>query len=119
MAPLTTVQRNARNHTEKGFFMCLQRDSKGRFAAGNTLAAGHKNPLARKRQALTDEFLEQLTPARYMRIVRRLLIMAEGGDMVAIKEVMDRALGRTKVIDDNDPNDLEINVIFPPELQNI
>ena len=68
------------------------RDAKGRFAKGNPGGPGnpHVTRLRQWREALEAE----LTPARLRRIYGKLVEAAEAGEPWAIREVLDRTLGR-------------------------
>jgi len=68
------------------------RDASGRFTRGNQLGRG--NPLAGRAAKLRATLLEAVTPERLATIVDALLCAAERGDLAAIKEVLDRTLGR-------------------------
>ena len=69
----------------------------GRFLPGNK--AGKGNPLARRAQRLRAELFRQCTPARFQAIIGALLDKAEAGDIVAIKETLERVLGAPVAID--------------------
>ena len=94
------------------------RDTLGRFQKGNAAAKGHKNTMARRRQALTDTFLRELKQEDFKAIVRKLIDQAKEGDMTAIREVLDRALGRP-IPFEPEKGIIDIEVILPPELENI
>jgi hypothetical protein len=64
----------------------------GRFAPGNKLASG--NPMNRKAQQLRNELLQTVTPEDINAVVRKLIDMARGGDLLAIREFLDRVLGK-------------------------
>jgi len=68
------------------------RDRKGRFASGNKYAKG--NPYAKRVAQLRSALLAAITPADVKAIVKKLIEQAKSGDMVAIKEVLDRAVGK-------------------------
>ena len=68
------------------------RDGRGRFAAG--WKGGPGNPHAAQVARLRAEMLNAVTPDDMRAIVSRLVELAKGGDVRAIKEVLDRTLGR-------------------------
>ena len=68
------------------------RDVSGRFSAGNTHAKG--NPHARQVNRLRTVLLESVTDADLKSVVSKLVTMAKGGDLAAIKELFDRVLGK-------------------------
>lgn len=94
------------------------RNEKGKFVKGNKAAVGHKNKMAKKRQALTDDFLRQLRPCDFKKIIQTLIELAKNGDLPAIREVLDRALGKCQV-SESEEEPLQITVLFPPELKDI
>ena len=73
------------------------RDGKGRFAAGNKLARG--NPHARKVAALRSALLNAVTEDDMRAIISKLIEMAKGGDVHAIKELLTRTLGKPQEAD--------------------
>jgi len=68
------------------------RDAQGRFAAGNKLGKG--NPFAARVAKLRSELLKAVTPADIRGVVRKLITQAKSGDLPAIKELLDRVLGK-------------------------
>jgi len=97
-----------------------QRARNGFFCKGNTMAAGHRNPQARQRQAFTDEFLRIVKPADFRRVIKKLIEMAAGGDIIAIRELLDRLLGRPKIPDETEEREpINISIKFPPELEDV
>ena len=74
--------------------MTDERDNLGRFTQGNRAAAGHTNRMAKKRQALTDMFLRELKPADFKAIIKKLIALARDGDIQAIRECLDRSMGK-------------------------
>jgi hypothetical protein len=68
------------------------KDARGRFAPGNRLGRG--NPLAGRAARIRAVLLAELTPARARKIARELLRKAEGGDLAAARELLDRTIGR-------------------------
>jgi hypothetical protein len=67
-------------------------DAKGRFAKGNKLGRG--NPLAGRAAKIRAVLLKQLTPAKAKEIAEALIDQASKGDMAAIKELLDRTIGK-------------------------
>ena len=68
------------------------RDSRGRFAPGNTASRG--NPHARRVAKLRSILLEAVTDDDFRAVARKLIELARSGDLKAIKELLDRTLGR-------------------------
>lgn len=68
-------------------------DERGKFAKGNKLAKG--NPHAKRVNKLRSVILKGTTPARMRRIWNKLLDLAEAGDVLATKEVLDRCFGKS------------------------
>ena len=73
------------------------RDGRGRFAPG--WKGGPGNPYAAQVARLRAEMLNAVTPDDMRAIVSRLVELAKGGDVRAIKEVLDRTLGRPQETD--------------------
>jgi hypothetical protein len=67
-------------------------DAKGRFAPGN--GGGPGNPYARQVAELKKILLEETTPERLRNIIKKLLTLAEEGNVPAIKLVLSYALGK-------------------------
>jgi len=107
---------NYLNETEtKPILSETQRDAKGRFAPGNTLSRGHTNHRAKRQQEYKEAILRAVSPNDLRAIVRKLVEMAKAGNLAAIKEVLDRCLGRVSQAEQT-PNDVEIVVDLPPDL---
>ncbi len=68
------------------------RDVTGRFAPGN--AGGPGNPYARQVAALRAAMMEAVSPADLRAVVSKLLELAKGGNVTAIREVLERTLGK-------------------------
>jgi hypothetical protein len=68
------------------------RDGRGRFTAGNR--GGPGNPHAKRIGQLRASLLSSVTPKDISEIVRKLVALAKAGDVRAVREVMDRTLGR-------------------------
>ncbi|MDA1052329.1 MAG: hypothetical protein O3C40_17870 [Planctomycetota bacterium] len=68
------------------------RDARGRFSTGN--AGGPGNPQAKKVAALRTSLLASVTPADLRGAVKALIRKAKTGDVPAIRELLDRTLGK-------------------------
>src|SRR5262245_39302523 len=64
----------------------------GRFTAGNAFARG--NPFALKMAALRAALLQTITTDDVQAAARMLVQMARDGDLAAIKELLDRTIGK-------------------------
>jgi hypothetical protein len=64
----------------------------GRFSKGNTFAAG--NPILRKIRALRAQLVQSIDREAMQRIIRKLIEMAEQGDLEAIKVLFNYSIGR-------------------------
>ena len=73
-------------------------DTNGRFAAGNTLGRGnpHSAQVARLRSAMLSTVTEDDMAA----VVTKLVALARGGDVPAIKLLLDRILGKIVAIEE-------------------
>lgn len=69
----------------------------GRFAPGNRLGRG--NPLAGRAAKIRAELLRVLSPTEARRIAKRLLEQAKTGDLAAIRELLDRTIGKPATAD--------------------
>ena len=74
------------------------RDRSGRFAVGNK--GGPGNPHARRTAKLRAVLLETITPEDVAAATRALVEQAKSGDLAAIKELLDRTIGKAKPYDD-------------------
>ncbi len=63
----------------------------GKFLPGNRIGTG--NPAARQAQQLRFALMTAVTPEDVQRMVRRLVQLAEEGDVQAAKLILDRVLG--------------------------
>lgn len=81
------------------------RDAGGRFAPGNR--GGPGNPFARQVALLRRVFLEETTPERLRRIVRKMLDLAEEGDIDAAKFVAGYTLGKPTPVANPDRVDFD------------
>ena len=68
------------------------RDSSGRFTRGNS--GGPGNPRAREAARLREVLLTLTTPAHVRKITKKLIEMAIAGDLAAIRELLDRTIGK-------------------------
>tara|TARA_E500000318_G_scaffold93927_1_gene93187 strand:+ start:961 stop:1281 length:321 start_codon:yes stop_codon:yes gene_type:complete len=68
------------------------RSSNGRFAPGNR--GGPGNPLAGKISKLRAALVAAVTEDDIHEIARSLIATAKGGDVRAVKELLDRTIGR-------------------------
>jgi len=68
------------------------RNEQGRFTEGNKCARG--NPFARQVARLRSALLSAVTPADVRAIAKGLVVRAKEGDIVAVKELLDRLLGK-------------------------
>jgi len=68
------------------------RDRKGRFAAGNQAAKG--NPHQKATQRFRATLMETVKPADFRAVVRKLVAKAKAGEPWAVKELLDRTVGR-------------------------
>lgn len=90
------------------------RDHKGRFGPGNKFGRG--NPLNRKVAKLRSALLRRVSTDDIREVVDKLLELAKGGDLAAIRELLDRTLGKPVAMDMQpadpiDPIDAEIEAI--------
>src|SRR5688572_1230512 len=69
------------------------RDGSGRFVPGNK--GGPGNPFARKVGRLRSALLETVTEDDMRAVAAQLVAMARGGNLPAIKELIERTLGRS------------------------
>lgn len=64
----------------------------GRFAPGNKYGRGNPNNL--KAQQLRNTLLSAVTEDDLLKVTRKLIAMAKQGDLGAIRELLDRVLGK-------------------------
>jgi hypothetical protein len=67
-------------------------DARGRFRRGNKMGRG--NPQAGQAAKVRAAVLATMTPADAAAITRKLVEMAMGGDLAAIRELLNRAIGK-------------------------
>lgn len=76
----------------------MDKDPKnGQFVKGNKASRG--NPHAAKVAKLRSAMLAAMTPDAVVRIIAELETLAESGDVQAIKEYLDRAVGKPIPLD--------------------
>lgn len=68
------------------------RDKRGRFTEGNP--GGPGNPNARQAAALRSTIREAVTPEDMAEVMRVLLDKAKAGELAAIRELLDRTIGK-------------------------
>ncbi len=68
------------------------RDASGRFARGN--AGGPGNPYAKQVGSLRSAMIEAVTPSDLKAVTRKLIVLAKSGNVPAIREILDRTLGK-------------------------
>jgi hypothetical protein len=83
------------------------RDSQGRFVAGN--AGGPGNPYARRVARLRSLMLEAVSEEDLLELIQALIGQAKSGDLAAIREVLDRCLGKAGRIEQADPDRVDLN----------
>lgn len=69
------------------------RDARGRFVKGN--AGGPGNPNAQHVAKLRDGFRSACSVADVRAICRKLVSMAKKGNLLAVREVLDRTIGKS------------------------
>ena len=78
--------------TKRRFHVSDQRDSKGRFTQGNV--GGPGNPLAGKISKLRAALVNAVSEEDINSIAHSLIAAARNGDIRAVKELLDRTIGR-------------------------
>lgn len=74
------------------------RTPRGRFAKGNP--GGPGNPYARRTAALRSALLDAVTEADIRAIAKALVKRARDGEVPAVRELLDRLLGRSGDVQD-------------------
>src|SRR5207244_13650795 len=82
-----------------------ERDAKGRFAKGN--AGGPGNPFARKVAQLRAALVNFVTEDDLKHIVFKLMMLAEGGNLEAVKLLFQYVIGKPAAAVDPDRLDVE------------
>lgn len=75
------------------------KDANGRFVKGNKAAVGRRAKHAEHVGKLRAAMLAAMTPESVLRIMATLETEAENGNLVAIKEYLDRAVGKPLPLD--------------------
>ena len=70
------------------------RGADGRFARGN--CGGPGNPHAQRTARLRAMLLDSVSDDDFTTVVGKLVAMAKGGDLAAIRELLDRMMGKPK-----------------------
>ena len=78
------------------------RDARGRFVGGN--AGGPGNPHAKKVAKLRSAMLSAVTQKDFREVVKALIQRAKAGDVAAIRELLDRCIGKP-----TQPLDIEVD----------
>ncbi|MEX2212584.1 MAG: hypothetical protein WD768_00555 [Phycisphaeraceae bacterium] len=95
------------------------RDAGGRFAKGN--AGGPGNPHARRVAHLRARIVEAVTDDDLADIVATLVRCAKAGEPWAVRELLDRCLGKSKPAADDIPEHepAQFNVLAVPIVERI
>lgn len=72
------------------------RDARGRFVKGN--GGGPGNPKARDVARMRDVFRSACSDADILTLARKLIAMGKRGNIFAMREVLDRVLGKSSVV---------------------
>lgn len=86
----------------------------GRFKAGNPGGPGGCGPNFSHVQRFRAAFCRTLTPEDVEAVVRKLVELAVGGNMDAIREVLDRAVGKQPLQIELGEDGIRVLVIPPP-----
>jgi len=91
------------------------RTARGRFAQGNL--GGPGNPYARRTAALRSALLDAVTEADIRAVARALVKRAKAGEIPAIRELLDRLLGKAGDASLEDAGGIVLNVVtgLPPD----
>lgn len=84
------------------------RDHAGRFAPGNGLAKGRAAPWARRSLELRKAALDSVGEDELRGVFRKLVELALGGDLGAIRELLDRVLGKAPLAPEDRPDAEEL-----------
>ncbi len=79
------------------------RDTRGRFTKGNQ--GGPGNPNAQHVAKLRDGFRTACTVADVRAICRKLVALAKNGNLMAVREVLDRTIGKSAAADEDGDGD--------------
>ncbi len=69
----------------------------GRFQPGNP--GGRGNPFAKRVAALRSALLDAVTPEDIANAIRALIEKAKSGDVAAVRELLDRCIGKPQETD--------------------
>jgi len=86
------------------------RDARGRFAKGNQ--GGPGNPNAQHVAKLRDGFRTACSVADVRAICRKLVAMAKKGNLMAVREVLDRTIGKSAAADEDGDGNHKLLPIF-------
>jgi hypothetical protein len=91
------------------------RTLRGQFARGNP--GGPGNPYARRTAALRSALLDAVTEADIRAVARALVKRAKAGEIPAIRELLDRLLGKAGDASPEDAGGIVLNVVtgLPPD----
>ena len=91
------------------------RTARGRFAQGNP--GGPGNPYARRTAALRSALLDAVTEQDIRAVARALVKRAKAGEIPAIRELLDRLLGKAGDASPEDAGGIVLNVVtgLPPD----
>jgi hypothetical protein len=89
--------------------------ARGRFAQGNL--GGPGNPYARRTAALRSALLDAVTEQDIRAVARALLKRAKAGEIPAIRELLDRLLGKAGDASPEGAGGIVLNVVtgLPPD----
>ena len=79
---------------------------------------GHSHPTLRRRLIMQDCFFWDVQSKDITEITMKFLELAKGGDLMAIKLVLERVLGRPDMIGEIEPP-VQITIKLPPNLENL
>ena len=82
------------------------RKADGKFAKGNKIAKGHKGPHAKRRAEITRRLLNAAED-EIDTVIASLVRAAKRGKPWAVKEVLDRCIGRPATEDRREPEEVE------------
>ena len=94
------------------------RDSRGRFRSGNRAAAGRGNPHADRVNAWRTALAATVTEDDLRTVIAKLVELAKAGERWAVREMLDRCLGRPAQEVTSRAADLEGEVVLKLEFDN-
>jgi hypothetical protein len=91
------------------------RTARGRFAQGNP--GGPGNPYAKRVADLRAALLESVTEQDIRTVARALVMRAKAGEIPAIRELLDRLMGKAGDASPEDAGGIVLNVVtgLPPD----